>query len=316
MPHLPPHIWHLYGPVTDGPRVTILGGTHGDEQGGIAVVRLLLKTLNLMQKPSGSFCHPDVRGHLFIGFGNTEAMLRDTRSASDGRDLNRSFVPDEIVAKPASDDRLDLVRARELTPLFAQTDVLLDIHSTSSPSEPFVCFSTLRPKHRHYLPLFPVRYILHDPDLVYVRHEGAHVAPTTDSEIERHGGIGFCYETGLAQDTTVAPQILANLLPILEATNVVTKKFRALFDLPTAQPRTSEQTMYAIREPIIMKKSGFTYAPGMNHGWQQIVSDQLIGAYPDCEEIRSPRDGMYVFPRALPRLTVDKAIVWIAERCA
>ncbi len=119
---LPPLVWRFVGSNQDGPSVCILGGTHGDEMTGIEVVRRFLRLLGAVDHPAGVFERSDVCGNLFVGFGNPEAILRRARGASQGRDLNRCFLPEEVNEQASASDSLDQKRAKELAPLFAQLD--------------------------------------------------------------------------------------------------------------------------------------------------------------------------------------------------
>lgn len=83
-----------------GPTVVVLGGTHGDEISGIEVVRRLLKRLELLDTEPSTVIRSDIVGKLIIGFGNPEAIIRSTQSASTGLDLNRSFARGELHALP------------------------------------------------------------------------------------------------------------------------------------------------------------------------------------------------------------------------
>lgn len=310
---LPSHLWQLHG-AAPGPNVVVLGGTHGDELSGIEAVRFLLSRLGLLQHAPGIYPREDIQGNVFLGFGNPEAMLRGTRSASAGTDLNRSFVPNLENIPATSDETPDCRRARELLPLFVGTNFLLDLHGTSSPSEPFICFGTVTPKRRELCRLFPVRYVFTDPDVLYFRSEGFDYFPTTDEAVARHGGVSLAYETGLGADGTVAKKVASETLRFLAHSGAALPEFLRLFtDLP-APANPDEQEIHAVRVAVVAKHDGFTYAEGMARGWQQVVKGQLIGRYLNGEQEYVPRDGRYVFPTGSARIRRDRLLVTITER--
>lgn len=327
---LPSYIWQLTGRDTEGPNVLILGGVHGDELTGIDVMRRLLATLDLLNEPAGIFARDDIRGNLFVGFGNPEAIVRCTRAASRGLDLNRSFTPHELDEAPADTDRMDLRRARELAPLRLETDFLIDVHGTSTPSVPFVCCGNDSPAHRELYSRLPVRYVLTDPHRVYTRYERAGGELGTTDDIvntrgggawsERHTGVrrgvAICYEAGQAQDIGGGRMraILAHVMDLVSSLGVTTPAFDTLFaDLPR-ETHNEPQEVYAIVENIAAKSDAFTYEPSMEECWREVAAHQLVGRYADGAEERAPRAGMMLFPAAPGRVKTDKKLYCIAER--
>ena len=112
-----------------GPHVMINAITHGNEIcGAIANDRLLRAQLRPM------------RGKLTFGFINHMAYSRfDANAPDDSRfvdeDFNRVWVEDRL---DSDEDTAELRRARELRPLFDSVDLLLDIHSMGTYSEPLM----------------------------------------------------------------------------------------------------------------------------------------------------------------------------------
>lgn len=112
-----------------GPHVMINAITHGNEIcGAIANDQLLRAQLR------------PVRGQLTFGFINHMAYSRfDANAPDDSRfvdeDFNRVWVEDRL---DSDEDTIELRRARELRPLFDSVDLLLDIHSMGTYSEPLM----------------------------------------------------------------------------------------------------------------------------------------------------------------------------------
>ncbi len=135
-----------------GPALTILGGVHGNELVGIAVVEKLLEAMaELAKVKSRSRTEGAVmRGSLTLAIGNPAAVARKTRGSQDHADLNRCFGSEVVVDFDDNDDDdggaagsgiaddAERARARLLAPLLAASDILVDLHATNKPSPPFI----------------------------------------------------------------------------------------------------------------------------------------------------------------------------------
>lgn len=121
-----------------GPHVMVSAVVHGNELCGAIVVDWLLRE-NV--RP--------VRGTLSLGFMNVAAYQSyDPASPNASRfvdeDFNRLWT-DEVL--DSNRDSVELRRAREVRPLIAQVDFLLDIHSMQHPAVPLMMAGP-RPKGR------------------------------------------------------------------------------------------------------------------------------------------------------------------------
>jgi len=320
---LPSNIWHVKGKNQDGPNVVILGGTHGNERTGIELVTFLMRTLGIPEGRSGeSIERDDVRGNLFLGFGNPEAIAKNTRYADANRkqDLNRCFAADLLA--DLSLDFADLRRARELVPLFQQTDLLLDIHATSSPSPPFVCCSLEAPGLRDLCRRIPTTHVVMDNDSVLGKDQPG-VSRPTDYYVLKHGGspwsmerygrktgLALCYETGQQTDFTRVTHVLSVLLRLLEDFGAVAKPFASAVGLTPSSER-SDPLFCDLKELVPAKRAGFTYAEGVVQPWKELRKGDLIGTYADGEEERCPRDGILVFPTAESQVEAGKSLYFL-----
>lgn len=111
-----------------GPKVGLMGMLHGNEPAGAG----LWHFAEQLGRPT--------RGEIHLMVGHPDAMAAapgGVRYLSD--DLNRLFLDDqELKAKGVDFDGPDYRRMLELKPALAALDVLVDIHTTSQPSDPFV----------------------------------------------------------------------------------------------------------------------------------------------------------------------------------
>lgn len=120
------YVWRFDAP-RPGPRVTIQALTHGNEVCGAICNDWLLKE---QVRP--------VRGSLTLTFANVEAFRSfDAADPFASRcvdeDFNRLWTT-EVLDGPRQSR--DLVRARELRPVYDDTDYLLDLHSMTDPCPP------------------------------------------------------------------------------------------------------------------------------------------------------------------------------------
>jgi predicted deacylase len=114
-----------YTGLDQGPRVIIMGATHGNEVCGTKAIQRVMEEID-----SGKL-HIAAGSVTFVPIVNPLAYAQGTRSGD--RNLNRALFP-----KENPQDFEDHV-ANWLCPLLAQHDVLLDLHSFNAKNgEPFV----------------------------------------------------------------------------------------------------------------------------------------------------------------------------------
>lgn len=112
------------GSAGQGPRVVIIGGVHGNEPCGVKAVERIEREFQ-----SGGLSLS--RGTLLLVVANEEALRANVRSLH--RNLNRLF-------KDNSDepDCYETRRAEQLKEILVSADFVLDLHSTTSASPPFL----------------------------------------------------------------------------------------------------------------------------------------------------------------------------------
>jgi succinylglutamate desuccinylase len=119
-----------------GPAVGLLGMLHGNEPAG----RGLWEFAKELGRPS--------RGDIYLIVGHPDAVAAapgGVRYIQD--DLNRLFLDDAELAEKGVDlNGPDYRRMLELKSVLAGLDVVLDIHTTSQPSDPFVIGYTAQPE--------------------------------------------------------------------------------------------------------------------------------------------------------------------------
>lgn len=318
-PNVPSFVCHLRG-RSGGPRVVILGGTHGDETTGVEVVRIILDRLGLDSSvPNGTHESAFVRGDLFLGIGNPEAVAGGTRSVSGIRDLNRCFH--EVFFASEKEMQLpDQKRAAQLKDLLASADYLIDLHSVSAErSTPFVGLTTFSKKHAHLCSFIPVRYILNvhailgqDIGLVLPSLEQT---PTTCSWVNRYGGAGLAYEMGSQKDPTSVLRALQTLLFILKGIGSIDERFLETIGVTIDLSLTdvSRQVVYRLVTCERNLFKGFTFAHDRyTESWLPVQAGELIGCYQDGEEVRVHQTGRLIFIAGKHTLDTNPSLFYLA----
>lgn len=131
-----------------GPTVTLLGGVHGNEMVGVDLVKALLADIDAGNVASGT---------LKLALGNTQAILANTRKVLGDKDLNRCFGD----AKGVTDT---WKRATNIKTVIDGSDLLLDVHSTINPSDPFIGGLTIdHPMAKKILPKLGIKKLITGP---------------------------------------------------------------------------------------------------------------------------------------------------------
>ncbi|MEM6532228.1 MAG: succinylglutamate desuccinylase/aspartoacylase family protein [Myxococcota bacterium] len=122
-----------------GPTVAIVGGLHGNEPCGP-------ETLDRIAREVENDELRLLQGELVLLHGNPEATRQQRRYTRDGVDLNRIFDFAFEDTLPRDQWTYEHHRAMELRPVVDEWHAVLDIHSTSSPTEPFAIWPHGEPK--------------------------------------------------------------------------------------------------------------------------------------------------------------------------
>ena len=283
-------IWQVKGPRA-GPHLMVLGGVHGDEKTGIDVVKKLHALFDAGEEQLSA-------GILTLVLGNEEAMQLNQRGTSVEHNLNRMFT-EKHLAGPVL-DFYESRRAHELAPLLASADISIDIHSTSSPSRPFLpcAFS---PRHERVYRWFRCDLVLTDPDYVL----GGERA-TTDEYVDSCGGAGICFETGFAGDTSRVLAVLESIRNIL-ADLGLTSPVRPL------SPPEPHYRVYRMVRRVLLTSDGFSYIGKFPESFQTVQKGEIIG-YHGTRPETAAEEGVIVFPKAREQWHSGHDIFFLARR--
>ncbi|MDO5624474.1 MAG: succinylglutamate desuccinylase/aspartoacylase family protein [Pseudomonadota bacterium] len=295
--------WHSWASLTPGPSLIVMGAVHGNEVcGAHALARALhdLRQGRIRLK----------RGRLtLVPVANALAFAQNTREGE--RNLNRRFVPQ---ATPR--DHEDRV-TRQLAPLLAQHDALLDLHSFHTPGAPFAMVGprdntgAREPFARAAEEMALARALGVDLIVegwleVYDRAARARGEPLDDEGIgtneymRSQGGYAVTIECGQHQDPAaidVAERALYGALTLL-----------GLADVP-APPRFDGQTV-RLKDVVLRAAPGDTLARDW-HSFDAVQAGDLIGTRADGTPLTAPYAGRVLFPH--PEADVGQEWYYLAQ---
>lgn len=246
----------LFDSGIPGPTVLVLGGVHGDERGGIKLVRDLL---------SGKNIPAITKGKLIAALGNLAAIAADKRCLE--HNMNRAFINAPDIACAC----VECSRAKELTTLLDEADILLDLHASFTPgTQPFlIC-------ERNALPYVGAM------DMPNVCFGFDAVQPGgTDYYANRIGKVGICVECGYLSEkagVSIASNALASLLATMDMVGM---------PKPMVEKRCFQATcQYVSKENFTLRKPF--------EDFEAVKKGDVIGRDGHAE-IRAPENGYVLF---------------------
>jgi predicted deacylase len=264
---------HRFESGRPGPHVVVNALTHGNEFCGMVAATHLLD----------SGVRPKI-GTLTVSFANVEAYESfDAAQPFESRqlvhNLNRIWSPQWL---DGAEDSPELRRAREMRPVLAAADHLLDIHSTAHEVEPFWVY----PGHERNARAAAAIGV---PPLHLVMPQGIG-SGTPLIEHGRHGepgfhGVGLVAECG--QHFDPASGVLATEVAL---------RFLAHFGLVDTDPAwapPAPQRRYELIRTFVVKSEDAAFVRPLI-GMETFDQGELI-ATDAGEEIRSPCDGCTIF---------------------
>ena len=272
---------HRFESGKPGPHVLINALTHGNEICGMVAAAHLLDN-NVRPKI----------GTLTVSFAHVEAYNAfDAKAPHENRqlvhNLNRVWS-DEWLDGP--EDSPELRRARELRPVVAAADHILDIHSTSQPVEPFWVYPAFARNAER-------ASAIGRPSLHLVMPKGL----GSGTPLIQHGRHGE--EAGTAGAALVVECGQHFLKSSADLAVQVSLDFLAHFGLidqdPSERPAPAPQRRFELLQTCMVKTPEFRFARPLV-GLESFAKDELIATDGD-EEVRAPCDDCTVWmPTRLP----------------
>lgn len=281
------NIWQVRG--GEGPSLCVIGGMHGNEQTGIAVVERLVQDF-------GNGNLELAKGTLTLVLGNPVAIAEKVRYV-EGRDLNRYFTHGQLEGE--GDGSPEQARARILAQYIANADITIDLHATNKPSEPFIS-SKVDVVHEQVYRWFSATKVLADPSYILAGEPA-----TTDEYADGVGKCGVCIETGYARDTSAVSAVFDSVVNLMRDLGMV---------LPAPPVCTPvEREIYVLKKAIILDGRGFQFAEGKGvRSFESVEVAEVIG-FQGADAVVAERGGVIVFPKLPEHQFLGGPVCYVAE---
>lgn len=252
-----------------GPHVIVNALTHGNEFCGMTAVTWMFE----------NGIRP-IRGKLTLCFANVAAYHRfDPARPYESRFVDRDFnrVWDSATLN-GPDMSVEVRRARELFPIYAEADAILDIHSTSYAVPPMLIHDPI-PKYaelaRH------MHSPLHHIHLPIGKHPGR---PLVQHEIfadPASAQLAVVVECGQHFAASSGAVALSAAMRFLDFFTLIPRELAAAYPPEPGEPRRFEVT-----EVRVARTDRFRFAQGWI-GFEEVAEGTLIAMDGD-EEVRAP----------------------------
>jgi predicted deacylase len=281
---------HRFDSGKPGPHVLVNALTHGNEICGMVAATHLLDT----------GVRPRI-GMLTVSFANVEAYEAfDREKPFDNRqlvhNLNRIWSPEWLEGE---EDSPELRRARELRPVVAAADHILDIHSTSQDVEPFWVYPAFERNAQ-------VALAIGRPAVHLVMPDGL----GSGTPVIQHGRHGVAHgDAGAALVAECGQHFLQSSADLAVQ---VTLDFLAHFGLTDARPsrERAPQRRYQLLQTYVVRSPDFRFTRPVV-GFESFAAGELI-ATDGGQEIRAPEDCTILMPTRQP--IVGREGVYLARR--
>jgi predicted deacylase len=251
---------NIFDTNLSGINFCIVGGVHGNELCGVRTISQIHR--KILQDPS-SF-----KGCVTTIVANHQAIQQNKRFIHS--DLNRAFGKSNGFGH-------EKYLAQKLMPYLQDIDYLIDLHSTSAPTQPF-CAGKLTEKHLNLFSMTGATIYTHGWEL----HRGHSMLI---DEVDRLGGIGVIVECG-QNDEVNTDQVAYNVVKNVMS-NVITQK--PMIDLPSPS-----KIIIKIEEIIKTNTNQFSFVRRFQN-FESIMADEII-AYEDGIPIKFSDSFVMVMP--------------------
>jgi predicted deacylase len=257
---------------------------HGNEPCGFYALK------NLLQHFANGTGHLH-RGTLTLVFANIRAFIEGKQHID--HNLNRLFI-DSVAPSSLS---VELTRAAELRPLYADTDYLLDLHSTTAPTIPFAMCEESAFDFAKTLGFSPLV-------VGWGALGAASITGDTETYCNSKGGIGITLECGQrdwpggADYAYSAIHTFLNVLGMCEGTSL------------SISP--SKLTVYRIKSVFSVRSKNFEYAKSFQ-SFDPLEPGELIGQ-DEIGPVYAPQKCIILMPANPKERTIGQDLYLLATR--
>lgn len=268
---VPQYVWQFNG-EEPGPTVTVMGGLHGNETVGIDVVEKLLAMVREKIKI----------GTVNIIIGNPVAAEAGKRFID--KDANRLWGG-KLVNIPEQD------RVEELKPFLAQSDLMLDLHSTIKPvDEPFLVVPSFDHELIGTIPTLGIRKIITGEGLKLPDNDPIE----SDLFTVANGGLGVTIEAGWQEDNNLVDKTMDSVLRALEEVGIFEKDSLAKHNQAEVVETFEIWNAYS----AIFPKGNFQFPDGKEWQNYDVVKKREIIGYENGEPVVAEKDSRLLFPKS------------------
>ncbi len=262
-----------------GLHLIVTGGVHGNEPCGVLAVQRVLREI---EQGIITIKHGKVS---FVPICNPRARAQNVRQTE--RNLNRMMFP-----KPdpkAYEDHLDNV----LCPLFDTADVLLDLHSCHSQSQPFIFLGACDAENAEYALALGVSHFVHGfADALGDATAGIDpkFAMGTTEYTRAQGGMALTLECGSHLDETapeVGYQAILRVLRYLGVSHVDQTLIR--------EQQSIERHCIKMTQAFIKEEDG-QFAKELQN-FTTVQAGEVLATYESGRSIIAPADGYIILPK-------------------
>ena len=198
-----------------GPNVVIVGSIHGNERCGGELLPVL-STIELLS------------GTLTLLLGNPRAFAQNVRYTE--YDLNRMFLSEDCYTS-AQKTSYEYQRAQEIKNVLHSSDILLDIHASTSPvSPPFIiCEQSGLALARR----LPMKRVVTGFDTI---QPGG-----TDYYMNLKGGVGICIECGYLKEASTLAAARECAYSLLQSLGMISPLLQRIYEEPQEVFQLSSQ---------------------------------------------------------------------------
>ena len=274
---------HLRGEA-EGRTVIFVGGLHGTAPAGVAAIERLFEGLPGPES---------IRGEVLGVGGNLAGLAQGIRFVDE--DLNRGWWPETVegLATAESSEDLDrreiLVLIEPLLQRAVRAPIIVDFHTTSGESPPFVTLGdTLR--NRRFAKAIPVPVVLGLEE---------QLSATFLEYMNNQGCITLGCEGGRHEDPAAVDQLEAMGWLILVEAGVIAKGHVPEPDPRTlleAVSRTFPRVVEVRHRHEVVRGRRFIMDPG-HRSFQPVSEGERLGAFADGRPVHAPESGRLLMPQ-------------------
>ena len=275
-----------------GNHTIIMGGIHGNETTGIEIVKKLNKILENILNNKISFS-----GKITTIIANQDAAKENQRYIDE--DLNRLWSDskiNQIQNKTKSLLNNEEKILLEIKTHLSQADILIDLHATRKPSDPFI-FCQKSNQHFDLANFFSIQKVV-----TLKANSGIEsMENCTDNYVDKNGGVGITVETGWKEDLSKIDIFFEDIIELLKNKNDFKSNLNLITNTQNIRKKTNlkagqKKQIYEIEKEIQSQKKDLKYSSNI-HSFKNFSKGNKI-AQDSEKEYFAESDFTIIFPNS------------------